>query len=365
MQARKLPSGSWRCQVLWYTDKNGKKVRKSFTCNDPSPKGKRKCEAEAAAWAANKPPIGNGKKNIHKLTFADALDRYISDREAVLSPSSIRKYRAMQKNHFAEVRDMVLEEISQEDVQDMVNRMIHDGYSSKTITEITSMVSTIQKRYDLRTFSNTIKPKRKRKKKKLAPTDSQLLDLLEASKDGPMYLPIMIAAFCGLRRGEVAALDVGDIDKKKKILHVHKNMVDIYGGGWIIKEPKTEDGDRYIPVPKCVIDLLPDSGRITLLNPGMITSRFEHLAKKCNLPAGITFHSLRHYTTSVKLMLGENDLVVRKEMGWSEKDFQEMKEIYGHTVEGHQYSEKACDYFENVMKKRQNSEEVLTKVLTK
>lgn len=352
MKAKKLPSGSWRVQVYWYTDENGVKHKKSFTCSDPSPKGKRKCEAEAAAWAMSKPAMHGGKKSVHQLTFAEALDRYISDRDGILSPSSIRKYRAMQRNHFVEINDIVLTEIEQDDVQNMVNRMVSDGYSAKTITEVTSMVSTIQKKHDLRTFSNTVKPKKKRKKKKVVPTDKQLMQILDYAKGGPMYLPIMVAAFCGLRRGETAALDVSDIDRKKKIMHVHRNMVDVPGGGWVVKEPKTEDGDRYIPVPQCVIDNLPDSGRLTDLTPGMITSRFEHIAKHCDLPDGITFHSLRHYTTSVKLFLGENDLVVRKEMGWSEKDFQEMKEIYGHTIEGKEYSTKACEYFDNIIKNK-------------
>lgn len=348
MKAKKLPSGSWRVRVYWYTDEQDKKHYKSFTCQDPSPKGKRTCEAEAAAWAMSKPTMDNQKKNSYQLKFSEALERYIRDREAILSPPSIRKYKGMQKNHFLEINDIVLSEITQDDVQDMVNRMIKQGYSSKTITEVTSMVSTIQKKYNLRTFSNTVKPKKKRKKKKLAPTNAQVIKLLQSTKGTEMYLPIMISAYCGLRRGEVAALEVEDIDREKKILHVHKNMVDCSGGGWIVKEPKTEDGDRYVPVPQCVIDILPPSGRITQLHPGKITSRFEHIAKHCNLPDGVTFHSLRHYTTSIKLMLGENDLVIRKEMGWSKKDFQEMIEIYGHPVEGHEFSQKACQYFDDM-----------------
>lgn len=39
--AKKLPSGSWRCQVYDYTDENGKRHYKSFTSTDQSAKGKR------------------------------------------------------------------------------------------------------------------------------------------------------------------------------------------------------------------------------------------------------------------------------------------------------------------------------------
>lgn len=296
----------------------------------------------------NKPVMGNSKKNSYQLTFAEALDKYITDREGFLSPPSIRKYKGLQRNHFAEISNMVLSEIDQEDVQQMVNRMVKEKYSPKTIWEVTSMVSTVQKKNGIMPFMNTAKPKKKRKRKKIAPTDAQVLDMLSYTSGKEMHICVMIAAFCGLRREEIAALDVSDFDKKRKVVHIHNAMVDVDGGGWIIKDTKTEDGDREIKVPDCVLDILPPSGRVTELNPGKITHRFQTIAKNCNLPQGITFHSLRHYTTSVKLMLGENDMVVRKEMGWSEKDFQEMKEIYGHTVEGHEFSTKSCEYFDSM-----------------
>ena len=50
-----------------------KKVYKSFTCDDPTPKGKRKCEAEAAAWAQDK----ESNSRIESITCGKALDNYI------------------------------------------------------------------------------------------------------------------------------------------------------------------------------------------------------------------------------------------------------------------------------------------------
>lgn len=52
--AKKLPSGSWRCQVYDYTDENGKRHYKSFTSTDQSAKGKREAERLAADYAADK-----------------------------------------------------------------------------------------------------------------------------------------------------------------------------------------------------------------------------------------------------------------------------------------------------------------------
>jgi len=52
--AKKLSSGSWRCQVYDHTDENGKRHYKSFTSSDPTPKGKRVAEKMAADFATEK-----------------------------------------------------------------------------------------------------------------------------------------------------------------------------------------------------------------------------------------------------------------------------------------------------------------------
>ena len=110
--ARKLPSGSWRCLVFSHNeplfDKRGKpiidpktgkqkekRVYESFTCDDPSRSGKRTAEAMAAQFAATRE-----KRNlpVSRLTFGEALEKYIEERSQILSPSTIRKYRSMQRN---------------------------------------------------------------------------------------------------------------------------------------------------------------------------------------------------------------------------------------------------------------------------
>ena len=84
--AKKLPSGSWRCQVFSHfeeqiqPDGTVKKKRIYKSCDDPSTRGKRKCEAEAAAWAADKEQFSG----IQSIDFGDAMDNYINSRENVL-----------------------------------------------------------------------------------------------------------------------------------------------------------------------------------------------------------------------------------------------------------------------------------------
>lgn len=64
-----------------------------------------------------------------------------------------------------------------------------------------------------------------------------------------------LSIYAGLRRGEVAALTWRDIDLKKKTVSVNKAAA-LRKGGYIIKETKTQNGNRIIPLPKYCISLL-------------------------------------------------------------------------------------------------------------
>lgn len=81
-KARKLPSGQWFCRVRV----DGQDV--GIT---------RPTEKEAVAEAmAIKAGIKQANK-IENITLTRAIDRFISDRDKILSPSTIRGYRIIQK----------------------------------------------------------------------------------------------------------------------------------------------------------------------------------------------------------------------------------------------------------------------------
>ena len=70
--ARKLPSGSWRCQIYSHTEEyvqedgtiKKKRIYKSFTSNLPGTKGKRDAERQAAEWAAGKESVSDILKPV-------------------------------------------------------------------------------------------------------------------------------------------------------------------------------------------------------------------------------------------------------------------------------------------------------------
>ena len=104
MKADQLPSGKWRCRVylgeeVTYLPDGTKKATKkfkTFISEGKTQKDKRKVIAEASAFAVDRKQA----KTI-QMTFGMALDKYIADREATLSSTTINEYKRIRKQHYA------------------------------------------------------------------------------------------------------------------------------------------------------------------------------------------------------------------------------------------------------------------------
>lgn len=300
-KAKKLPSGSWRCLVYSHSEvqynKDGKpaldakgkqkqkRIYESFTSDDPSPAGKREAELAAAQFAVDK----KSHTIISKKTFGDALDDYIKDRSSVLSPGTIREYKRIRRANIQALMDVRLCDIT----QDMIQKIINDeakNRSPKTVRNIHGLISAVLKTYRPDFALNTDLPKAVRPKI-YVPSDAEVQTLMEYIKDDVMEIPILLAAFGPMRRGEICALDSSHI--KGNIVHVEFSIALDENNQWIRKTPKSYAGDRYIEYPNFVIEKLPTKGKVTDLNPSQITDRFIDILKRAGIQH-FRFHDLRH-----------------------------------------------------------------------
>lgn len=331
-KAKKLPSGSWRCQVYSHTEtvlqpdgtKKEKRVYKSFTCDIPGPQGKRACEKMAADWAEKK----EQERETKKMTFAEALDLYIKNRSVVLSPSTIREYKRAQKNDFAALDNIDLDKITQEQIQSLVNQTALN-HSPKTVRNMHGLISAIMKTYRPGFQINTKLPKRIRPNMHI-PEDQDIKKVISYVQENEpeMEIPILLAAFGPMRRSEICALESSDISGN--VVHVTKAMVLSVDNEWVIKSPKSYAGDRYIDFPPFVIEKLRGiKGRIVPLSPSIISDHFQYITRRAGVEH-FRFHDLRHYCASIQHALGIPDAYIMQRGGWGSDAV--LKTVYRHAL---------------------------------
>ena len=169
-------------------------------------------------------------------------------------------------------------------------------------------------------------------------TEAELAALLEHLRGHWLYMPTLLAASTGLRRGEVLGLRWQDVDFKTGTLQVAQ-AVEIVGGKIGIKPPKTERSARTIKLPGSLTSDLERhrkqqleqrlkvglGGRSELvfttplgevINPDWLTEAFVNRIKSAGLKP-ITFHGLRHTHITLLLKSGVPVHVVSARAGHS------------------------------------------------
>ena len=259
---------------------------------------------------------------VYSHTSPDGKKHY--RKEGVLSPSTIRGYRRMERNNFNSISREKIRRLTTERVQLWISELAKTQ-SPKSIKNIYGFfLPAINFYLPDKTFR--VKLPTIGKHPDIAPTDDQVIALYNAA---PHWLKICIglAAFCGLRRGEVSALKYGDI--KDGMIHVHADMVQDAAGVYRYKDmPKTADSIRSVPAPAELLGLIgsgaPDAFILDRYT-GSITARFEALRDDLGM-TNIRFHDLRAYYASTGAVLIPDTYLARFG-GWS-KSSGVMKEVY-------------------------------------
>lgn len=329
-KAKKLPSGNWRVQVFsHYEIIKGEKKRKyrSFTAPD-----KRSAERKALEWSLNRPG------EPYRRSILDCVDLYVSAKNGVLSPSTVRAYTSYKKHHLDEIGLMMVDSLDEAKLQRWVSSL-SETLSPKTVKEIVTLVSSsvymaTKKRLDL-TLPQPVKSDQH------TPTDEELKKVLNKVNDD-MKLCILLSAFCSLRRGEICALT--DKDVSGEFVSVSKTMVRDVTGDWIIKEPKTPGSVRTVPIPEGIRELIKGrKGKLVPYNPDELTKKFRK-AVGCKY----RFHDLRHYYASTAHYLGVPDAYIMANGGW--KTDSVMKRVYREALEDKKKEEnqKIADHFKKL-----------------
>lgn len=314
-KAKKLPSGNYRVQVSKTID--GRLVRKSFTAPD-----RRKAELAAAEWVANQTELAA----VENITLRQAYDRYISSKENVLSPATVRTYRTMANTSLSDIMHLPIESLSLNILQRSIN-IYAANHQPKGVRNCAALLSAVMAMFRP-DFNVRLTLPQKKKAEMYIPDDEDIKKLLEIISGTRLEVPVLLAAFGPMRRGEICALTSNDINGN--IITVNKAMVKGPDNNWIIKAPKTYSSYRQIEFPDFVIEKLKGiEGNITDMTPASITDAFLKLLRKNGLPE-YRFHDLRHYAVSTLHSINVPDKYIMARGGWSTNHT--MNTVYNHTL---------------------------------
>lgn len=340
--AKKLPSGSWRVNQYIGKDEDGKRIYKSFTADT-----KKEAEYMAAEFMIDyNLTISVPTKRI---TVKEAMENMIELKKPTISPSTYRNYlQIFNGGYFNMVADKQVQDLNDKLVQKMINSWVEKDLSPKTIRNLHSMFLSTIKTVDKRLTFDVRLPQ-KYQPDIYIPTEEEVRLLIQESKGTLLELPILLAAYMGLRRSEIVALEWKSVDMKKKRLQVNSATVIGADNKTYTKQPKSAAGKRTIDIPSIVFDAMKrhkkdDAVHVVPLTGAAIFERFRKMQKKLGMKE-FRFHDLRHYNASIMLALGIPDKYAMQRIGHASNTI--LKNVYQHTMEQKQneFSEALDKYF--------------------
>jgi integrase len=149
----------------------------------------------------------------------------------------------------------------------------------------------------------------------------------------PRYVAMVImAAWCGLRLGELLALTRRDLDLLHKTVRIDKSASELQSGERIIGPPKTAAGRRVVSIPPHIVAALEihlatfsAPGRDGLVfvgekqqavRRGSLYTSWQRALKKAELQ-GYRFHDLRHTSATMAALTGASTRELMHRLGHS------------------------------------------------
>lgn len=311
-----------------YYDETGKRRTKTFRA--PT---KAKARLLAQQWEdAN---LDNGKPVI---SVSEALQRYLDAKRGVLSPSTLRSYEGMQKNHFDDLNNVSIRRLTNDKVQAWVSRLTLSGLSAKTVKNAYGLLGAAVAMQD-DSIRLRVQLPQLAKFENYCPSDEDIAALIaqiQRDGDGELLRAVLLAAFGPCRRSEVCALTSEDINGT--VITINKALVKNPDGRWVLKLPKTKDSTRKIVYPQFVIDQCKGiEGPLIQHTPDYIGDKFRKTLKKVNVPY-FRFHDLRHYGASIMMYLGISQKTIESRGGWSTNS-PVLKRIYQNQIDAEMQKE--------------------------
>ena len=313
-----------------------------------------------------------------KVTVGEFLQRWLSDyAKGQVAPTTFQRYEQIVRQHLVPALGHVrLAKLQPQELMACYAKALQDGRQTRRGGTL-SATSVLQHHRILRCAlrqavmegllvvnpADRVKAPRKVRREMLALDEAQTARLLSVARSTALYVPILLAASSGLRRGEILGLRWKDLDLATGLLTVQQTLEETRAG-LTFKQPKTAKSRRCIPLPAFAVASLKqhraEQGKVRLrlgpaysdldlvcanplggpMRPNSLSPAFAKLVRRGGLPS-IRFHDLRHGHASQLLKQGVNPKVVSERLGHATVGL--TLDVYSHVLPGVQ--EQAVEQF--------------------
>lgn len=303
-----------------------------------------------------------------KTTVREYFERWLKHEKANVSPKTHSRYEELLMKNVAPVLGSVtLNKLTASKIDAAWSQLLESGrrngkggLSPRTVHHCRRVMLTAMEqavKWDLlkkNPVSITRPPKVERAKME-AYGAAQTGEMLSALKDTRMHIPALLAALCGLRRGEILALRWHHIDFVSAVMAVRESAEQV-GTEVRYKTPKSGKA-RTVALSSSVIEELrrhrvaqaeeqlklgirPDADAFVVaqidgkpIKPNSLTHEWTRQIAKTALPQ-IRFHDLRHSHATQLLAAGVHPKIASERLGHSTIGI--TLDLYSHVMPGMQ-----------------------------
>lgn len=243
-------------------------------------------------------------------TFENVAHAWWNEIEPTLAPNSLRNYSPAYERAVTEFGQEDVSTITAKEIEKYITRFAKTRSKKTVITQrqiIRQILNKAQREgyIQFNPAESVLLPKNLPQEKRHAPSPEQIKKIKDNVSD-EFGLFAYLIYYTGCRRGEALALQYDDIDREAKMISISKSVYYV-GTKPNIKSPKTESGERVVPLLKALEDYLPkrkhgyifsDDGGKSPLNDHRLTGLYNRYCKRTGV--SVTPHEIRHgYATAL------------------------------------------------------------------
>lgn len=306
------------------------------------------------------------KKMTVSYYLSDWLENYIKENRKI---NTYNRYNEILNNTVKNyIGDILLKDIKPIHIDKLILSEKKKNLSGSTLQNMYGMLnSAFNRAVKLQIMNNNPckfvdRPKREKFVANTLTIDeiNELFNILDTKKynDYIIGLALKIVLELGLRRGELAGLEWGNIDLDSHCVNIKNNLIYSYGKVFM-ETTKTEESERTLYISDSLINMLKTHKKLQIKNkikynphyinntfnsrnydfimtwengkyvhPNYYTSKFKKILNTLGFKKNIRFHDLRHTNATLLLQQGIDFKVIQTRLGHS--DINTTLNIYSH-----------------------------------